>query len=234
MKITLFDRTITGALLIRRFKEALPMVLYFVTYFTWFYVLEHVDRLHYTVIHTDIDDRIPFVEAFIIPYDMWFLYVALVILFLFFTDMNEYRRCAAALCIGMTVFLVVSTLWPNIQHLRPAVMPRDNFCTDLVLKLYKTDTPTNICPSIHVYNTLCVMTGTLKCSARFIRRNAVRAANIVLSILIILSTMFLKQHSFFDVVCALALFAGIFVLVYHFGFTFSGSRVVARTARVPR
>ena len=81
MKITLFDRTITGALLIRRFKEALPMVLYFVTYFIWFYVLEHVDRLHYTVIHTDIDDRIPFVEAFIIPYDMWFLYVALVILF---------------------------------------------------------------------------------------------------------------------------------------------------------
>lgn len=54
----------------------------------------------------------------------------------------------------MTIFLIVSYAYPNAQHLRPVEFPRDNIFTDVVRWLYKTDTPTNILPSIHVFNSL--------------------------------------------------------------------------------
>lgn len=55
---------------------------------------------------------------------------------------------------GNADFLVISTFIPNIQHLRLHTMPRHNVFTVLVSQLWQTDTPTNLFPSIHVYNSL--------------------------------------------------------------------------------
>ena len=55
---------------------------------------------------------------------------------------------------GMTIFLIICTVFPNALNLRPTVFPRDNMFTDMVKVLYKTDTPTNVLPSIHVFNSI--------------------------------------------------------------------------------
>lgn len=184
-----------------------------VIYLTWFFIIEsHVNT--YTIIHTSLDDKIPFCEFFVIPYYIWFGYVVACVMLAFFTDLETYWKTVIFLVTGMTIFLVISTLWPNGQNLRPLVFERDNLCTGLVEKIYSADTPTNLWPSIHVYNSigshLCIM----NCSATKNKKWA-RAISFVTAILIILSTMFIKQHSCFDVTTAIIMAIVMTLIVYY-------------------
>ena len=153
--------------------------------------------MHYTVIHSTLDDKIPFLEIFIIPYSGWFAYCAFFFfLFLLMYDMEDFFKNAAFFFTGMTLFLIISSIWPNIQYLRPTVMPRDNIFTHLVANLYKTDTPTNLWPSIHVYNAIGTHLAVAN-SKRFSKW--LKGGSLIFCISVILSTMFLKQHSVIDV-----------------------------------
>lgn len=201
--------------LLTNYGHAIPLILYGIIYLTWFAYLEKTVTKQYTVIHMAVDDRIPFLEVFIIPYLLWFAYVAAVVLFFFFKDKTDYYKTCVFLFTGMTVFLVISTIWPNGHHLRPYIMPRDNIFTHLVSALYKTDTPTNLWPSIHVYNSLGAHFAIIK-SKHFQNRKGIKAASFVLSTSIILSTMFIKQHSLFDVLTALVLSAIMYIVVYRY------------------
>lgn len=137
-----------------KYKHAIPLLIYGVIYLTWFVYLEHKVTKDFWVIHMALDDRIPFCEVFVIPYFLWFVYVAATVVYLFFKDKDDYYRACIFLFTGMTIFLIISTLFPNGHHLRPQTMPRNNIFTQLVSMLYRTDTPTNLWPSIHVYNSL--------------------------------------------------------------------------------
>lgn len=133
--------------------------------------------------------------------------------FFFFKDKEEYYKTCLFLATGMTIFLIVSTLWPNGHHLRPYVMPRDNVFTRMVAALYKTDTPTNLWPSIHVYNSLGAHIAVMK-SRHLENKKGIRIGSFILCVSIILSTMFIKQHSVFDVTTAFIMAAVMYVLVY--------------------
>lgn len=189
-------------------RPAWPMLFFIAFYLVTFSILEHATwpAYDYTVIHLRVDDLIPFCEVFIVPYLLWFPFMIVNETYFYLFDEDTYKRTAKMLYIGMSLFLLVSLLFPNVQHLRPAVMPRDNIFTRMVAALYRTDTPTNICPSIHVYNSLVIMIGVHKCSHFFLReKKGLRAAMYILGALIIASTMLIKQHSVFDVLCAFAL-----------------------------
>ena len=125
--------------------------------------------------------------------------VLAVVYFIFFNkNRHEYYQLIFNLMMGMTIFLIVSYAYPNAQHLRPVEFPRDNIFTDVVRWLYKTDTPTNILPSIHVFNSLAIHMSLTNCQALRGKKN-VRIVSFILTMLIIMSTMFLKQHSVIDV-----------------------------------
>lgn len=198
-----------------RYRHAIPLIVYGVIYLTWFCHLEKTVTKQYTVIHMALDDVIPFCEVFVIPYFLWFAYIAAVVLYFFFKDKDDYYRTCVFLFTGMTIFLIISTLFPNGHHLRPYTMPRDNVFTRLVQFLYSTDTPTNLWPSIHVYNSLGAHFAIVK-SKHFENRKGIKVASFVLSTSIILSTMFIKQHSLFDVLTAFGLSAIMYLVVYRY------------------
>lgn len=198
----------------QKYKHALPAIIYMIIYLVWFVCVEQRNTGPYTVIHMKIDDYIPFCEWFIIPYYLWFLYVAAAIISCFFKNKQEYFRTCAFLGIGMTVFLVVSTLWPNGHHLRPYTMPRDNLLTALVTFLYSTDTPTNIWPSIHVYNSIGAHLALTR-NQELGKNKVLCAGSWLLCVSIILSTVFLKQHSMFDVITAFIMATVVYQVVYH-------------------
>lgn len=194
-------------------KLAMPIFVYAPIYLYWFVYIEKHKFAHYAVIHTVIDDYIPFLEVFIIPYYMWFLYVSLTLLFFMFSfDIEDYYKNFFFLATGMTVFLVISTLFPNMHQLRPAVMPRDNIFTHLVQIIYSTDTATNLWPSIHVYNSIGTMIAVHH-SKRFNKTGTVIMD--IIGILIILSTLFVKQHSFYDVITAFIMAIIFYLFFYH-------------------
>ncbi len=188
-------------------------ILYFAVYLTWFIWLENRANRPYHVIHFPLDDYIPFCEYFIIPYLLWFLYIAAVFTWLFFKDREHFYRYIAFLYTGMTLFLIVSTLYPNGHLLRPLKFERDNIFTQMVCFLYWADTSTNILPSIHVFNSVAAHAAVMHTPGLAKNRWTVLGSRI-LCVSIILSTMFLKQHSCIDVILGLALASCMHKLVY--------------------
>ena len=101
----------------------------------------------------------------------------------------------------MIVFLIISYIYPNGHNLRP-VLTGENLFERVVMRLYQTDTSTNILPSLHVFYSVVCCIALVK--NRAIKEKRLLAMMIyVLTIGIILSTMFLKQHSIIDVIMAL-------------------------------
>ncbi len=206
-------RTVDKGMLGDILHLAIPILIYAPIYMIWFIAIEKHTFSHYSIIHTAIDDIIPFNEIFVIPYYMWFLYVSLTLLFFMFSfDVEDYYKNFIFLATGMTVFLVVSTLFPNMHHLRPVVMPRDNVLTHLVQMIYRTDSPANLWPSIHVYNSLGTMIAVHH-SKRIKRTGKIISDFIGISI--ILSTMFIKQHSVYDVITAFIMATIFYIVFYH-------------------
>lgn len=184
-----------------------------VAYYALFAVLE--DRKVPThTIHTRIDDMIPFCQYFIIPYFMWFAYVVGTIVYFGAIKDNDYefKKLFSSMVIGIASFLIICMVYPNGLHLRPKIMG-DDICSQLVLGLYRTDTPTNVLPSLHVYNSIVCLVAIFK-SEYMKNRRFVKVSALVLSISIILSTMFLKQHSIIDVTSALLLNFVVYHMVY--------------------
>ena len=186
----------------RDLHDAAPLLLFFLIYMPLFMLLEKGGSRDYTVMHAAVDDVIPFCEYFVIPYLLWFPFMLVGVVGIFFLDRECYRKSSEMLIAGMSIFLIISGLFPTEQHLRPVFFIRDNFCTELVRILYRTDTPTNVFPSIHVYNTLCVWYAVSESRSRILQNPAVKGIVWAMSVSIILSTMFLKQHSFIDVIGA--------------------------------
>lgn len=200
--------------LLKKYRHAW-VFLYAFIYMPWFMYLERTVTAtsHYYMIHSPLDDYIPFIEFFIIPYLLWFVFMAVSVLYFFFTDKAGFYKIASFLIIGMTAFLVICTIFPNGLNLRPTTFERDNFCVDLVKFVYSTDTPTNVLPSIHVFNTLGVMIAVAH-SDKLKSKKAVTGGVYILGILIILSTVFLKQHSVTDVMAAIVMACIVYPIVY--------------------
>lgn len=169
--------------------------------------------VNYTPIHIWLDDYIPFNELFVIPYYLWFAYMVVVVGYFFFTSKSDFYKCTAFLFTGMTICLLIYTIWPNGQNLRPVSFARDNVLVDIVKNLYRTDTPTNVCPSIHVFNSIAAHIAVCRCK-RLKEHKWLKAASFLLMLSICLSTVFLKQHSVFDGLCAMLLAAVMYLIVY--------------------
>lgn len=199
---------------IHKHKEGIPFLMYTAAYLTWFSILEQHVIVPKYLIHLAADNHIPFIPQFIIPYELWFPYVLVTVLYLLFTAKDEYWRAFTFLVTGMTIFLIISTLWPNGQDLRPNLIGNEGFFEGWVMQLYRTDTPTNIWPSIHVYNSLGIEFAIAR-SEKLKKHKLLKAGSFILCILIILSTMFLKQHSVFDVGTAIILAVLMYYLVYY-------------------
>lgn len=205
--------------------------LYALIYFPWFFWLENRHVTGYHLIYASLDSKIPFCEYFIVPYLLWFVYViGTLLLFLFTQPKKEFYKLTGYLFIGMSVCLAICTLWPNMQISRPVIDPERNVFCRLVAMVYGMDTPTNVFPSIHVFASIGVHTALAR-STYARRYPLVRWASAVLMMLIIMSTLFLKQHSLLDVMAASLLCSGMHSMIYRTGFGTEGYRVFRRRRR---
>lgn len=206
---------------IKKYKHAW-VFLYIFIYMPWFLYLEKHVTTQYHVIQTRFDEAIPFIEFFVVPYLLWFVFIAAAFLYFFFTDVPAFYKMAKLMFAGMTIFLIISTLFPNGQDLRPVVFERDNIFVDMVRAVYRADTCTNVFPSLHVFNSLSVCIAVHE-SEKLRNHRAVCSGTYIMAALIILATMFLKQHSVLDVMAAFVMAYLLYQLVY-----------VSERRRVPR
>lgn len=185
---------------------------YIFVYLFWFAYLEK-NIVHYTNVSIPLDDIIPFAEIFIIPYMLWFAYVAIGIFYFFFYFKEEFYKITAFLFIGMTICLIIFTIWPSGQNLRPTFIGRNNIFTNMVRFIYRADTSTNVFPSIHVYNSIGVHLA-LRNNETLKKNKILMISSFILMLSICLSTVFLKQHSVLDGFGGIALSIVMYKLVY--------------------
>ena len=198
--------------LYHKYKHLL-ILLYFVVYMAWFSYVEKNIKTHFHVVHVPLDDYIPFCEYFVIPYLLWFGYVAWGIAYMALHNKSDYYRLCTFLFTGMTLFLLISTVYPNGHYLRPYYFTHHNIFTQLCEMLYETDTTTNLFPSIHVYNSISIHLAVSR-NAQLKKNKTLQLISFVLMTCIILATMFIKQHSVFDVSTALELAYIMYRIVY--------------------
>ena len=77
--------------LYHKYKHLL-ILLYFVVYMAWFSYVEKNIKTHFHVVHVPLDDYIPFCEYFVIPYLLWFGYVAWGIAYMALHNKSDYYR----------------------------------------------------------------------------------------------------------------------------------------------
>lgn len=198
------------------------LIAYCPIYMVWFSLLEKNVEVKY-LIGTAIDTYIPFWEIFIIPYLIWFGYVAVTMIYFCFKSRRDFVRTGLFLCLGMTICLIIYTIFPQGIKLRPSVFQRNNIFTDLVRFIYSVDTATNVCPSIHCLNSIGIHIGIVK-SEKLSKNKKLCLSSRILMILICMSTVFIKQHSIVDVCAAIALS----VPLYYISFVYDWSKVLKK------
>ena len=179
----------------------LKLLAAWIIYFGLYFITENlipIERCH--VIHCALDDVIPFREGFAILYCYWYVLLALSLLWFVLYDVRSFKRLQIFIAITQAVGMLTYIIYPSVQLLRPESFERDNALTRLMAFIYAFDTPTGVCPSLHVAYSLGI--ADVWCRRRETSR-PVKALMILSVAGISISTAFVKQHSVVDILAAL-------------------------------
>ena len=191
----------------------LLLLLGWVVYFCLYFLTEKlIPAERCFVVHTALDDRIPFCEYFLIPYVFWYLLIAFSLGYFLLYNVSSFRDLQTYFIIAQLTANAIYILLPTRQDLRPLFFPRENFLTDCVRLLYTIDTNTGVCPSLHVALSFGLVSVWTKEKGI---RTGWKVFVVLSAALICLSTMFVKQHSVLDffAACPVSLLAE--YIVYH-------------------
>ena len=130
----------------------------------------------------------------------WYVLVFGSLLYYFLYDVKRFRQLDLYIFVTQMVAMACYIFFPSRQDLRPEVFPRENFFTWVLGLIYTFDTNTGVCPSLHVAYSLAIVSVMVK------DENLSKPLKLfvtVFSILVCLSTAFVKQHSVVDILAAL-------------------------------
>ncbi|MCM3764564.1 phosphatase PAP2 family protein [Neobacillus niacini] len=194
-----------------RFTKKLPYLLVLLVFplLAGIYQLLNNRPNKAVVLTTTLDQEIPFLPVFIIPYILWYGYIFCYLIYFCFKNTKVYFKTILLIVTGELIcFLIYFFLQTHVP--RPA-LEGDGFMTLLVQWIYTKDQPYNCFPSIHVLTTFAVMLASLHIKSKHVLNTA--CIHIVGS-LIIISTLFVKQHVIFDMI------ASMFLVTFLYGLAF--------------
>lgn len=179
----------------------LKLLLGWVGYFILFFLTENLIPAEKCYpVHCWLDDLIPFCEWFVIPYVSWYLLTVGSLLYFLLYDVDSFKKLQTYIIITQIIAMAVYILFPNRQDLRPDAFPRENGLTALIGLIYRLDTNTGVCPSLHVGYSLGIAATWLR------KKDAprwVRGAITAWCGVICISVAFVKQHSVVDIFAAI-------------------------------
>lgn len=194
----------------RHFGWLLIWPIYYLRYF----IVEAVNTSSTAcyVMYSPLDDWIPLCEFFLIPYGLWMVSMLAMHFFTMLYDVDTFKRYSRFILISFTISTTIFLLFPTCQNLRPETFRRSNLFTWILGILYKLDTNTNVCPSEHVIGAVAVLAAAWNC--RYFRTPWRMLGMFVFTVLVCLSTVFLKQHSILDLLAALPICLIVYVICF--------------------
>lgn len=199
-------------------NKHLLLVLLLPAYLVWFFLLEKAigPDCDYWVSYIPLDDYIPFCEWFVIPYVLWYPFMAIVGMVALFKDVPAFKRYMWYWFSTFAISLIICMVFPNGQDLRPTEFARDNVLVDIVKILYASDTNTNVLPSMHVVGSIAAAVCVFDCKA--LKSVFYKIGAVVLAALISISTVFIKQHSALDIFASIVVCIPTYLFIYKGGY----------------
>jgi len=191
----------------------LKLLIGWVGYFALYFLTENLipaDKCF--IIHSRLDDLIPFCEAFVIPYVSWYFLIVFSLIYFALYNVESFKKLQIFIIITQVSAMAIYILFPNMQDLRPEVFPRENFLTEIVKFLYFFDTDTNVFPSLHVAYSIGIASVWVK---EYGVNKLWKWAIVVWALLICASTAIIKQHSVLDGFAAIPICILAEIIVFH-------------------
>ncbi len=180
-----------------RFKHLL-LLLYWPLYGFMFFAVERLIKFEsYHSMHCALDDVVPFFEWFLFPYLFWFIFLIGMLFYTLLWDIHSFKKYMWFIIITYTVTIIIYLVFPNQQDLRAYDITRSNALIDFIHWYYDFDTNTNVCPSLHVIGSVAVFYASW--NAPHFKKWSIRIVMFIITVLISISTVFLKQHSVLDI-----------------------------------
>jgi len=179
----------------------LLLLLGWVGYFLFYFLTENlIPESACHPIWMPLDDLIPFMEIFLIPYVFWYLLIVFSLGWFLLYDVKSFKILQTYIIVTQVVATVVYIVYPSRQDLRPEIFENDNFLTRCVGFLYSFDTNTGVCPSLHCAYSFGIASTWLKAKNTW---TWWKVFVVIAVALICASTCFIKQHSAVDFFAAI-------------------------------
>ena len=181
----------------------LLLLLGWAVYFVFYFITENfIPAENCAPMHMWLDDIIPFREEFVIAYCFWYLLIVISLVYFALYNIESFKKLQTFIIWTQVIAMVAYIIYPSRQDLRPLEYPRDNFLTDIVALIQTVDTPTGVCPSLHVAYSIGI--ASVWCKYRWASKGF-KAFMVIFAVTICLSTAFVKQHSYVDIFAAIPL-----------------------------
>lgn len=176
------------------------------------YLMAKLTPFEYHIVNIEFDNQIPFIKYFVYPYIIWYITLFIVPYIFYQKDKLFYKIYIKTIFISLIIAFIIYVFYPTTL-IRNEVISTD-LSTFIINLIYKIDTPAiNCLPSahcilsfVHIYITLMIKGINKK----------LKAIIIIQSILVIFSTVFIKQHVILDVITAFILSLIIYIFTYFF------------------
>ncbi|OQC01709.1 MAG: PAP2 superfamily protein [Firmicutes bacterium ADurb.Bin099] len=148
-----------------------------------------------------LDDKIPFIPVFIFPYVIWFVLLFTIQFILYFYSLQTYALYVMSLFIVDITSGIIYLVYPT-TFIRPEP-EGDSFSVKVVRFIYSHDKKILSClPSLHCsLSTLFILSALYATGLPLFLKLII----IIFSLLVIVSTVFVKQHVIIDVITAIPL-----------------------------
>ena len=173
--------------------------------------------------HVPLDDKIPLIPWFVYFYYLTFPLGLVTFFYVAYKDKKSLYDIFLTLCISFAISGIIY-LVGQTEFIKPEFTPQ-TFTDKLVVWTWGSTNPVNCFPSQHCFMAFAIIIAV--CSSKGLNI-FYRLAAFAISIMIILSTVFIRQHFLLDIFASFDIMFIVFGLVYYFKL---GNRLKARQER---
>lgn len=152
----------------------------------------------YHLIGGVLDQKIPFVIEFILVYSIWYPLVIFTLFLLYKYSPDKYKKTRKIVIASLIIAYICFFVYPT-TIVRPEVNSFNDLFSFMAYVSFKADNPVNCFPSCHCLLSFIMIYALYKEKAI---NKYLRVTLIVLFLMIIASTLLVKQHVIVDVVGA--------------------------------
>lgn len=172
-------------------------ILYFALYFLTENLIP-VEKCH--PVWSPLDDMIPFCEYFLIFYAGWYVLIVGSLIYFALYNPDNFKGMSKFIFATQMIAMAIYIIYPTRQDLRPTEFANNNFFTYIIGLIYKFDTNTGVCPSLHVAYSVGIASTYLKEKSV---SKGVKAFIVFFCFMVCISVAFVKQHSVLDIFWAI-------------------------------